>query len=65
MAIYPKKTVRKREFGGTSKMTLHRWRKDGFPDSIVINGRNYYSDKHLVNEIPAFLKKKMGERSSA
>ena len=63
MAIHSEKTIRERELGGISKMTLHRWRKDGFPDPIVINGRNYYSDEHLEKDIPAsFLKRKMEER---
>jgi hypothetical protein len=61
MRLTPERKVREQELGGISKMTLNRWRKDGFPSPVVINNRNYFTEQQLRKDIPAYLAKKISE----
>ena len=61
MRLTPERKVREQELGGISKMTLNRWRKDGFPSPVVINNRNYFTERQLREDIPAYLAKKISE----
>jgi len=42
-------------------MTLHRWRKDGFPQPYVINKRNYWTSAQIEQDIPAWFQRKFAE----
>ena len=61
MRLTQERKVREQQLGGISKMTLYRWRKDGFPSPVMINNRNYFTEKQLLEEIPAYLAKKISE----
>ena len=37
MGYIPERKLREEQLGGISKMTLYRWRQDGFPAPSVIN----------------------------
>ncbi|WP_044049555.1 hypothetical protein [Planktomarina temperata] len=62
MRLTPERKVREQQLGGISKMTLCRWRKDGFPSPVVINNRNYFTEQQLRKDIPAYLAKKISEQ---
>ena len=59
MAYIPERKLREEQLGGISKMTLYRWRQDGFPAPSVINRRNYWTDVQIEKDIPAWFAKKM------
>ena len=61
MTYTPERKLREECLGGISKMTLYRWRKDGFPEPCVINKRNYWTDKQIEQDIPAWFERKIAE----
>lgn len=61
MLFTPERKLREERLGGISKMTLYRWRKDGFPEPCVINKRNYWTAEQIEHDIPAWLERKIAE----
>lgn len=61
MGYIPERKLREEQLGGISKMTLYRWRKDGFPQPYVINKRNYWTAAQIEQDIPAWFQRKFAE----
>ena len=61
MSYIPERKLREEQLGGISKMTLHRWRKDGFPEPHVINKRNYWTNEQIERDIPKCFQRKIAE----
>ena len=61
MPYISERQLREHQLGGISKMTLYRWRKDGFPEPHVINKRNYWTNKQIEQDIPAWFQRKIAE----
>ena len=61
MSYIPERKLREEQLGGISKMTLHRWRKDGFPEPHVINKRNYWTSEQIERDIPKWFQRKIAE----
>ena len=61
MSYIPERKLREERLGGISKMTLYRWRKDGFPEPCVINKRNYWTAEQIEQDIPEWFSRKIKE----